>query len=585
MIKPNKKSRRVSIPFYNVVDIETLPDGTVDDIGFAWYMNEVRCYKVFKTWDDWISFILPLAKKDKSMRKIYAHNGANFDWLSLIAWVRDNNLWEKAKVIMSGSKAVGMDLRLGNKNGTLRLRDSLRLLLSSLDSLSKGFKTAYKKLSLGDELPCEVKKTDPERYYEYLKTDCFALQDILREFHALVNEKIAPVNTLPMTISSLTFSLWKDNYLKKPIMTAWNQKLKDFFRASYKGGRTDCFTLGEFKEVFGYDINSLYPYIMSRVDVPLSYLGSWTDSFSGHGIYEIEYEQTNKKVPPLLMDGATGDFIYKGSGVYCHPEIEKLIELGGEVKIIRGYIFEKWGNPFKDYVKKLYDLRLEAKDRGDVALDHVAKIAMNSLYGKFGERPEGEELRLMSWDDYVKALEEGKQVTNHGDVTAIKTERRVEHEFCPIASYITSYARLELYKYIELAGVNAVYVDTDSLYSLAPLPDHLIDPKRLGAMKKEFQGAGIFTGKKQYALKGIDRDKMVLKGVTTKGRNRADVRYSDYRELLKGFRKKYYYKSCTTVKDVLVKNKKSCFWDKKFKEIKGTGVSFFKNQKIIDNSV
>lgn len=579
MIKPRPKKVLKAIPFYNVLDIETVPDGSAEDIGFAWYIDGVRHYRVFQAWDTWIAFIIPLAAKDKALRKIYAHNGANFDWISLIAWVRENKLWEKAKIVMSGSKAIGIDLKLGNKGGTLRLRDSLRLLLSSIESLSKSFKTEYKKIGLGDILPCELKKKDPDKYYAYLKNDCFSLQDILREFHKLVNERIAPIEILPMTISSLTFNLWKDNFLKKPIKTAWNPEQKDFFRRSYKGGRTDCFTLGEFKEVFGYDVNSLYPYIMSKVDVPVSYVGAWTNIFEGRGIYEIEYKQTNRAVPPLLMDGATGNFLYSGSGVYCDPEITKLKDIGAEIKIIKGYVFEFWGNPFKEYIEKLYALRLEAKNRGDLAVDHVAKIAMNSLYGKFGERPEGEELRLMDSKEYLKILEEGKEIINYGDVSSLKVSRQVLHEFCPIASFITCYARLELYKYIEYAGINAVYVDTDSIYSLAPLPDHFIDDQRLGAMKKEFQGQGIFTGKKQYALKN-DKEKMVLKGVTTKGRNKADVQYLDYRELLKGLKKTYEYKSCTTVKDVLIKNRSACHWESKHKEIKATGRSEFKNQKI-----
>ncbi|GAI25381.1 unnamed protein product, partial [marine sediment metagenome] len=48
----------------------------------------------------------------------------------------------------------------------------------------------------------------------------------------------------------------------------------DLERASYKGGRVECFFLGELKNDNYYilDVNSLYPFVMRNNSYPVKYL-------------------------------------------------------------------------------------------------------------------------------------------------------------------------------------------------------------------------------------------------------------------------------------------------------------------------
>src|ERR1700710_716616 len=52
------------------------------------------------------------------------------------------------------------------------------------------------------------------------------------------------------------------------------------------------------------------------------------------------------------------------------------------VEILRGYYFDKQEIIFKEYIQELYQLRLTYDKQHP--MNFIAKILMNSLYGRFG---------------------------------------------------------------------------------------------------------------------------------------------------------------------------------------------------------
>ena len=105
----------------------------------------------------------------------------------------------------------------------------------------------------------------------------------------------------------------------------------------------------------------------------------------------------------------------------------------------------------------------------------LAKLMLNSFWGKFGQRSNMSQIDMVSEPrDYFEKL------TNDSiDVTAVNfvSEEFVEmrwkykNEFVDtnpktntvIAAYTTSQARLKLYSYLEQLGARALYADTDSV--------------------------------------------------------------------------------------------------------------------------
>jgi DNA polymerase type B, organellar and viral len=66
-------------------------------------------------------------------------------------------------------------------------------------------------------------------------------------------------------------------------------------------------------------------------------------------------------------------------------EMERAIQLGYSFNIIRGYTFE-YKIIFKEYIDRMYNLRLQYPKTDPMNL--IAKLLMNSLYGKFGMKAE-----------------------------------------------------------------------------------------------------------------------------------------------------------------------------------------------------
>ena len=73
--------------------------------------------------------------------------------------------------------------------------------------------------------------------------------------------------------------------------------------------------------------------------------------------------------------------------------MEKAIDDGYKIEIIRGYKFEK-AKIFEGYVDALYKLRQEYPSGHPMNL--IAKLLMNSLYGKFGQKSESSVVEIFN---------------------------------------------------------------------------------------------------------------------------------------------------------------------------------------------
>ncbi len=569
MISPKEHNPLDVVDTYTTLDIETARSGNVLAIGLAWWEGNTRKYDVFHAWADLVEFVVVKGKKSlPQLRTIYAHNGANFDWLSLLDDDRSFDLIQKKrmKVIMSGSKAIGINIKLVGNWGTIRLRDSLRLLPASLKKLTATMAPEHGKIEI-EQHPEDLYHENQELFYDYLMHDCFALQDILTTFHRMMNEKIGVVEKLPMTLASLALTEWKDYYLEQPMWTPWNKDQIAFEQQAYAGGRVEVFRYGEFDNVNVYDVNSEYPAVMLESVFPISYRGHWTRKYlpGKLAIYEVEFEQTNTEKPAVLMVEGRG--AYSGKGHYCSVELEKMVEVGGKFTVKNGYVYLETGNPFKIFIEKMYALRREAQENNDEALSYTAKILMNSLYGKFGQKNKGEAIEFASGEKRRELLANGRTFTDYGDYITFDEERIVEHQFFGLAAFITAYARLKLYSYIEKVKV-VLYCDTDSVHTTDEIPDEFLG-NALGMMKLEYTGKAAYAGKKLYALE----KKVKAKGVTIGGNNGdGGINYDTIRELATDAAATYAatFSSPPTAKEVLLSGKKAAVWYKRHRTIRQT---------------
>lgn len=159
-------------------------------------------------------------------------------------------------------------------------------------------------------------------------------------------------------------------------------------------------------------------------------------------------------------------------------------------------------------------------------LRFVGKQLMNSLYGKFGQRPARQEVRVTSTADEFNALTEDdtldiidiEHMNEHVDRLVTRTKQ--EHapaartNCLPIAVYITAYARLRLLHYLEetdRVGAIRLYCDTDSCWMVvrAGQRERVAEGEFLGEMKREYADRRIVeficAGPKNYGFRHVDR--------------------------------------------------------------------------------
>lgn len=497
-----------------VMDIETAPDGSLLDIGVLYDDT----YAVVSTWKDFTSIIVALhdvstSKHDRRKNTvIYAHNGGRFDWLHYIRHLLDNSELSDCQVMMSEQIiiAITITLKTGHK---FTLADSLRLMPYALKDIAEKMNETHKKIYIGEYITRMDLFKDRERdnYYHYLHEDCYALQEAILSFWKKIHTLEGSIGYLPLTLPALALRVFRQ-YIQGPIFTPTNQDVKDFTRRAYTGGRVECYRPGLYKHVNVFDVNSMYPFIMATYPVPVSNRGYWVDRIEPGtcGFYEVEYVQYDQTIPPLLRDEKTHEFTYTGSGVFYIGELLTLPSEAISYKVSKGYIFQDTEVLFKSFVDRYYGIRLQAKSDNDPALDFIAKIMLNSLYGKFGQRPIRLTLELANNAKLEQYVRQGKTVTVRDEFMLVESEAQIDHEFTAIAAIITAMARSTLYCHIRNAGDSYIYADTDSVHCDGTT---LETGDGLGALKLEKSGEAVYIGRKLYGLRSGIGEYIKAKGV------------------------------------------------------------------------
>lgn len=329
---------------------------------------------------------------------------------------------------------------------------------------------------------------DSPEVCEYCLRDALVCLKLFNLFYAALPDKLK--GTRPISNAFYAWAFFRkelsENKPKKPA--------NDYFRNAYHGGRFEIYERGAFKRLYAYDINSAYPYEISKLRTlnGAIYVNNPVyDPDAAYSIYRIKVDIKDKFVSPLL---------WKNKALCCFPvgnfegyvtkgEFEAVRQWGPE--IVEGYhIYTGREKPFAEKIAKLY----EARKRSGFSLPY--KIIMNSLYGKTGS----------SVEKWVKAEDLGEDIPivdfMEQDGTAyVKYEDIAKSNFI-YASEITARTRLRLYEIVKKFPRDVVMVNTDSIVSKRKLDLPLSD--RIGDWKEEtweeayIIGSGVYfyrTGK------------------------------------------------------------------------------------------
>jgi DNA polymerase elongation subunit (family B) len=441
----------------------------------------------------------------------YAHNGGKFDFSFILKTLCSGDTQGKYQIspLRVGSRIIQIKIQDNNRNVWL-MRDSISLLPFSLQTLTTSFNVENKKGEFQhDKINWRNWKKLKSDWLPYLISDCKGLYQVLElyENYLIQNFKVSLKKAI--TTAQLSMQIFRQEFLNMNIPNYTSRE--DDIRKAYYGGRTEIFKLRG-KNLHYYDINSQYPYVMRNkvmpVGLPVKNLDMKVSDF-GVAYCDIETPQ-NIDIPLLPYRQKTKLIFPKGkfSGWYCTPELQKAEKLGYKINVRYGYVF-KSALLFEDFVDKLYNIKENSK-KGSIEYIN-SKLLMNSLYGKFGQKREKEQIVMFPKDTI------GLEPLEFFGETPFYLEKKVstaKHILPAIAAFVTSYARLKLYEYIEQVqtqGGSIYYCDTDSIVTDVKL----VCGKKLGEIKDEIPEGieeAIFLSPKMYAIKTKTGELIKCKG-------------------------------------------------------------------------
>ncbi|MCP3678960.1 MAG: hypothetical protein GY782_01150 [Gammaproteobacteria bacterium] len=344
------------------------------------------------------------------------------------------------------------------------------------------------------------------------------------------------ISRLCYTKASTAMAAYLFRHYHTPIYIHNNAEAIDLERASYKGGRCECFAIGDFshKQHHVLDVNSLYPYVMQNHTYPTKYV-KLHRRLTVTELQEIVSSQA--VVAKVIID--TDEPVYaikRGRTIFpvgqfettlCTGELDYALQRGHVVKVLDAVEYEQ-APIFQSYVTSMYALRTNFKASHNKEYEQIVKYLLNSLYGKFGQKAEewvkiGNVPNEPDREEILFLINPRRTMRLRyllGELFELKGHSEAYNSFPAIASHVTSYARLYLWELMQVCGKgHFLYCDTDSLFVDDTGLENLsafIHPTELGKLELVqtiktlvIRGLKDYTTDTKNCIKGI-RKKAVL---------------------------------------------------------------------------
>ena len=483
--------------FFDFERLDSQPD---------WWRKKGRGGKLARWQNHWY---LPGGCVDRFMRAaltkkyanawFYAHNGGNFDFLFLLPWLAlfAESMGLSTRFIPAGTSGLlAVDVFDKHKRWRKwRFVDSLKLLPMSLAKAAVAFNVGEKYARMGGGVIYDAQgrefdmRNDPDErdigWLDYNESDCRLLYGVLEKAHDLLENELG--GEIGLTAPSTSMRTYRRRFLEFPVDRDLDTHA--FIRESYVGGRVEKLeSYGE--HLSYYDINSSYPASMTDTvpaggavwctgEPPLDYMRS-----------RIGFVRALVRVPedcvlcplPIRADerhfpqhaGVGGKLVFPAgilTGVWEWGELRHAIE-SCDVEVLE-WKESVWYHArplLRDFVEVLYRYRDKAQcfrchgalgqDASDPywcssckapgyddALAELAKLLMNSLYGRFAMRPD----RVKLWWHTDPEIPEGAKPLIEGDVFCqiwVTEDEGDDTTILPqISARITALSRVRLHKY------------------------------------------------------------------------------------------------------------------------------------------
>ena len=362
--------------------------------------------------------------------------------------------------------------------------DSLKIINMKVKDIAKTFNLPISKLEIDYNEFRERDHQLTEEESEYIKNDVKIVALALAQ---LFSEKLTKSTAAANALGYYRQITGKDRFEHYfPTLTSFEDSQ---IRPAYKGGFTYLNKIHKDKtieNVYILDVNSLYPSVMRYELMPYGKPVYFEGQYKSNKLYPL-YIQTiycsfkikKNKIPTIQIKEknlffTSNEYIEDSEGekflltltnidleiFLDHYEVEDL-------EYLDGYMFRGIYGLFDNYIDYWTERKIQAGKEGNKGKRQIAKLQLNSLYGKFAKST-----KMRS--KYPKL---GLDGLIHYELGEAKEEDGI---YVPVAAFITSYARRKtiqtsqaIKEYsIEHYGKDMyIYSDTDSIHTQLPIEE------------------------------------------------------------------------------------------------------------------
>lgn len=410
--------------------------------------------------------------------------------------------------------------------------------------------------SLGlDKLPLPDPWDTDESWLTYCRRDCEIVDAAV--YQLLCWHREHDLGVFRPTAAGQAMQCYRHRFNRVKIVLHDEEPVKRLERAGYYAGRLAQFYHGIIDRggvgwtandaegfdpraprpcgvVHKLDCNSLFPSVMRSRFYPRRLLDWSIGSAESTPPADLPLERTIARVTvsccrlPLpvrtrgRVDFAVGDYTTTLVG----PELVAAVE-SSESVVIHDWAIYELADLFSEYVDYFWDLRQQCKSSGDSMSAGLAKLMLNSLYGKFGQHAY-EWLSLPGqvppdpWHCWCEIERGARQVAEYrsiGDLVQLR-QPAGDHatSFTAVSAFVTANARRRMDEYRRVAGWhNCYYQGVDSMFVSDRGLERLrsqdcVSDTELGKLRLEgssdytiFRGLGYYLFSGQWTRASIRR--------------------------------------------------------------------------------
>lgn len=412
---------------------------------------------------------------------------------------RRNNTFSTLISDMGLFYQIEVYFEVGKKTKKVTFIDSLKIINQTVESMPKTFKIPENKLEIDYNLPREVGHILTKEEIDYVRNDVVIVARALSYlFNMGLTRMTAGSNALGEYKNIMKLNRFRALY--KPL----NYEIDKDIRRAYRGGFTYCNPMYKGKTTGSgevLDVNSLYPSVMYNEILPFGEPFFYTGEYIEDKVYPLyiqrltcSFKIKEGKIPTIQIKHSRfvdNEYI-TDSGI--EPVALTLTSIDLKLFLEQydvydlhyecGWKFKGMRGLFTTYIDKWIEVKNESTITGNKGMRQVAKIMLNSLYGKFATSLDVQSKIPYLEDDIVKYR--------------LGEKDKKDGVYLPMGAFITAYARdktirtsqaIKTYS-IEKYGKDLYcYSDTDSIHTLLPIEELQkfceIDDVKLGAWKHE----------------------------------------------------------------------------------------------------